>query len=581
MKRQFFISKFRMFISLTLVPICIFGFISIFFINIQVKEEAKEKTTANTELMAQYMGELTGTLEFYRVTVNSDARLHLALIPALNTESPHESDLTGLYQAMQSLYYSQSTKPYIQSIFLTIKDSRYFINGINREAFEDSVDSGWAREAGGSDSQIFFKTRDVKKNKFDTHTIPVVTVYQKLKYNELMAINLRQDYFNRWLDSIADYEGQILLITDESGQLLFYSKNMVHLPDFLSPEPGVISIPDSVPASGADGYFYSTGSFPGVYGLRYVSMIPQKEVFRLSNTVLKLTLTAGLLSILFSSILAYFYTMRDYKQIFQIISLFEKAEKGEFEPQERPNMPNSAYFHIINNIINLFMSQTYLKVQLDAKKYALSTAQLSALQYQLNPHFLFNTLQSIDLEILKIARKPTPANQMISELSELLRYSLDEPMKPVTVQEEIGVTKSYVSLQACRLGEQFQVFWDYEDEVLPLPMLRLLLQPIIENSLTHAGLTSRDELKIKIRIRQKEDLLVFTVIDNGMGMDRERLSSLRLSIADDQVESTGKHIGLKNIGQRIRLAYPNGYMKIWSKEGMGTVVELGFRAHLT
>ena len=570
MKRQYFCSKFRMFISLTLVPICIFGFLSIFYINMQVKNEAREKTRSTTELMAQYMEELTGTLEFYKVSVNADSRLHLALIGALGSGLSGTGDMEKLAQSMQSLYYAQSTKPYLQSVFLTITGSPYFINGIYRETFQGSADSTWADEVPETDGNTALKVRNVKKNKFDTHTIPVVTVYQKLKYNELMAVNIRQDYFNNLLESISSYSGQGLFITDSDGQVLFTNADDKLLPKAAS------FFENNAPADSiVDGYFYNSGDFPGVYKLRYQSLIPQKEVFKLSNTILKLTLAAGLLSILLSSVLAYFYTMRDYKQIFQIIELFENAEKGEFEPLTPVKMKNHAYLNIVNNIINLFMSQTYLKVQLDAKKYALSTAQLSALQYQLNPHFLFNTLQSIDLEVLKIGRRPTPANHMISALSELLRYALDEPMKKVTVREEIDATKNYIDLQSCRLGEQFYVIWEYGPEVLAMPMLRLLLQPIIENSISHSGLSSPEELKIKIKIKKKTESLVFSIIDNGLGMSSETLQELRIRITDDQVESSGRHIGLKNISQRIRLSYPQGYMKLWSKEGMGTIVEIG------
>lgn len=557
MKRQFFRSKFIMFISLTLVPICIFGFLSVFYISNQVREEAREKTQAATDLMTQYMDELTQALEFYRISFSSDARLHLAAIEALNNDSMGTASQAKLTQAMKSLYYAQSTKPYIQSLFLTMEGSRYYINGINRETFEGSLDSTWADEVKGEDGTILLKVREVKKNKFDTYTVPVVTVYQRMKYHELIAVNLKQDYFNRWLDSITAYEGQALAITGSDGQILFYNHNADALKSLDSTET-----------------FINTGSFPGIYGLNYISLIPQKEVFKLSNTILKLTVAAGLISIFLSSVLAYFYTRRDYRQIEQIISLFETAEKGEFKPQQPVKMPNHAYFHIITNIINLFMSQTYLKVQLDAKKYALSTAQLSALQYQLNPHFLFNTLQSIDLEVLKLGKGPTAANHMISALSELLRYSLDEPMKQVSLREEIEATKNYIDLQQCRLGEEFTVIWEYPEEILSHPMLRLLLQPIIENCIAHSQLPCAQELKIKIRIRIISGLLSIRIIDNGRGMSKEKLAQLAGCIADDQVEPSGRHIGLKNISQRVRLSDPNGRIRVWSREGLGTIVEI-------
>lgn len=140
MKKQFFISKFIMFISLTLIPICIFGSVSVFFINLKVKQEAEAKTMATTDLMEQFFSELTNTLEFYRVTMNSDAQLHLALIQALNNEHLDMEMIQRLEQSMQNIYYSQSTKPYIQSLYITMQNSPYYINGLNRERFSDSID---------------------------------------------------------------------------------------------------------------------------------------------------------------------------------------------------------------------------------------------------------------------------------------------------------------------------------------------------------------------------------------------------------------------------------------------------------
>lgn len=560
MRRRFFCSKFIMFISLTMIPICVLGVMSIFFINQQVKREAEKNSLSITELMKQTMGELITTLEFYRVSVSSNTKINLALIQALNKDSQGVEDLSDLNSAMQSLYYLQNTKEYIHSVYFTMQGSHYYINGIYRESFSDSSDNEWALEAQKREEPSFFQVREIKKNKFDTKTYPMVTIYQKMQYNKLMAINIEQEYFNKWLDSITDYENQILAVMDSQGTVLFYNKNK----ELLEGKPELL-----------EGYYVNQGEIPGNYGFTYISIIPQSEIFQLSNAILKLTIAGIFFSILLSSFLAYYYTVRDYRQIHQIINLFEQAEKGEIQPYCTVKKANDAYFHIINNIINLFMSQTYLKVQLNAKKYALTTAQLSALQYQLNPHFLFNILQSIDLEILKAAKKPVAANRMISSLSDLLRYSLEDPMKRVSLEKEMIATKCYIELQTCRLGENFSVVWKYEEEVMDRHIIRLLLQPIIENSISHSKRSSLEELKIKIKMWIENEKIKIRIADNGLGMEKEHLSALRKSIEDDQVEPSGKHIGLKNISQRVRLAYRTGYLKIWSKKNMGTIVEIG------
>lgn len=98
MKKHFFRTKFLMFITLTLVPICIFGFILVFSINVQVKKEALSKTMSTSDLMEQYIGELTNSLEFYKVAINSDAKLHLSLVSILSDETLRAEPLQQMEQ---------------------------------------------------------------------------------------------------------------------------------------------------------------------------------------------------------------------------------------------------------------------------------------------------------------------------------------------------------------------------------------------------------------------------------------------------------------------------------------------------
>lgn len=564
-----------MFISLTLIPLCICGIISIMSVNMRSKQDVKDKTTSRLQIIDQTFFEMTNSLEFFKVTITSDTNLHLALLQSLNASTLTSSIIEKLEDSMQTIYMAQNTKPYIQSVYLTIEGSPYFINGLERERYEDSADRDWAEIADTMTNSLVIHARDIRKSKFDTRTIPSVTVYYKMKYHELLAINLRQEYFNQWLNSVTEYPEQILTIFNEDGHPLFSNTNCQKISPALLTK--ALELGEAASDSGifSESYYIRTKTLEGPYHFRCLSMIPQKEIFKISSTLLQLTLGAGILSIIASSLLAYFFTVRDYQQIFQIIALFDSAEKGEFQTETKlKSVPDSPYFHIINNVVNLFMSQTYLNLQLEAKKYALLTAQMSALQYQLNPHFLFNTLQSIDLEILRISKRPGAANQMIAELSALLRYALDEPTKPVTLQEEIIATKNYIKLQSFKYRDRFLVTWEYPENLLHIPMIRLLLQPIVENSITSARNDSAKKLWIKIKVRQSDSFVIITIIDNGCGITKTTLQSLQQSLAADSSDFSSQHIGLKNINQRLRLTYKNGAVKLWSRESMGTIVEL-------
>ena len=133
------------------------------------------------------------------------------------------------------------------------------------------------------------------------------------------------------------------------------------------------------------------------------------------------------------------------------------------------------------------MDQSNTKIQLSERRYRQVVAELVALQYQINPHFLFNTLQSINFEILNITQKPIFVNTMIEHLSEILRYSLENPLQMANIGEEIEFTKKYIEIQRYRFDENFDVTWDYDEDILNHKTLRLLLQPIIENSINYGA----------------------------------------------------------------------------------------------
>lgn len=125
------------------------------------------------------------------------------------------------------------------------------------------------------------------------------------------------------------------------------------------------------------------------------------------------------------------------------------------------------YSQILHNIIRIFIENNYLQVQLSERKYRLQTAQLQALQYQINPHFLYNTLQTINYEILSLtAGRQTQANSMVENLSDIMRFSLESGDSMVSLKEEIENCRKYIRIQQARYDNGFQVVWDVEDMLL-------------------------------------------------------------------------------------------------------------------
>ncbi|WP_096087388.1 sensor histidine kinase [Agaribacterium haliotis] len=174
-------------------------------------------------------------------------------------------------------------------------------------------------------------------------------------------------------------------------------------------------------------------------------------------------------------------------------------------------------------------------------------AQLKMLRYQLNPHFLFNTLNAISSLILIDERKN--ANDMTVKLSEFLRCSLDsDPLQLVELQQEVHMLQLYLQIEQVRFCDRLEVEWQIDKNCEQALVPSLILQPLIENAIKHAIAIDEDASLIGIRARKKLNQLELCVYDDGPGAD----------LSQGQI-SSGSGVGLKNIRERLQTLYPERF----------------------
>ena len=198
--------------------------------------------------------------------------------------------------------------------------------------------------------------------------------------------------------------------------------------------------------------------------------------------------------------------------------------------------------------------------------------EIKQLESQFNPHFLFNTL-----EMLKYTIKTdtSMANKIILNISSLLRFSIENKSSEVTLERELQYAENYLDIQRFRFGENFDYHIDVDKETRNFLVPKLVLQPIIENSIKH-GYTQINKLMIFIKTKKQKDKLVITIYDNGNGIEKEKLHELRKRLKDREL-NIGNHIGIYNVHRRIQLIYGDNYgIKVQSSERWGTIVKLVF-----
>jgi Predicted signal transduction protein with a C-terminal ATPase domain len=306
-----------------------------------------------------------------------------------------------------------------------------------------------------------------------------------------------------------------------------------------------------------------------------------KLLFKIGN-INNVTFFAILISIfviVITSILLSYTITRPIKKLQKSMML---AENGQYLTIEQNNTKDEINGLIVsyNNMITKIKSlieDVYI-AQIKQKN-----AKFIALQSQINPHMLYNTLESIRMKAL--VKGEDDVAEMIKILSRMFRLALGKEKKQNLIRHEIEYAENYIKLQNIRFCDRFLLVVHLSDEIMNSGIIALVFQPIIENSIKHGFLGYDTMLNIVIEgnVNAQNDIVI-RISDDGVGMKPEKVEEinrvlsdveyekLKLNMKTEQVEES---IGLKNIAERIKLHYgDNYYLYIASGEGSGTVVEL-------
>lgn len=267
-----------------------------------------------------------------------------------------------------------------------------------------------------------------------------------------------------------------------------------------------------------------------------------------------LILLVILLSLTISCIISYSF----YYKIDMICSLLKNPFSASKEHTE--NVKHSEISYIADNIKSLILSQDNAKKEIADKLRLLSEAQATALQFQISPHFLFNTLNLINSIAMQELKSDTKVISIIDSLSQILYDTLDISSVICTIERELEYTKNYLEIQKYKY-DNFIVRWNIPNEALPLPIVRFTLQPIIENALHHGIFTiGKGERKITISsfIEPEKKLHVMSIKNTGEKIPSETVEKINRKIND--TDTIPNHsIGLWNTNKRIKLLFGNEF----------------------
>ncbi len=256
------------------------------------------------------------------------------------------------------------------------------------------------------------------------------------------------------------------------------------------------------------------------------------------------------------------------KIIDEIVLAYQSVQNGNLD--NRLNIETNVEFMTIADSYNKMLDDIKSLIAENGKKTKEKyLSEIKQLEMQFNPHFLFNTLDTIKY---MIKLKPDDAQETIVNLSEILRYSIDNEKSMVRLGDDIMYIENYLKILKARFNKHFVYDLDIKPETVKAVIPKLIIQPVIENAVKY-GANEEGELNISISAVIKNEDLIITVRDSGVGMTNKEIAEIEKMIHSKN-NDTG-HIGLYNVQRRIELVFKNDYgITIKSKKDYGTTVKI-------
>lgn len=524
-------------------------------------------------------------LSRYRSAMVQSARTSSAqaVSQVSNTVGSYLSDMDQAMELVeQSVSSSGESRDELLSVFLRYRPDVVAVTSYSpdgelldcwatgREPRDDifrnlSFDYGKARDSGDA-----YLTAPHVETIFEGYYPWVVTMTSRLDAGgeaAWLSLDLSFSGISSYINNVSIGQRGYCFLMDEDGNIIYHPQQQLLYAGLKSEDTEALAaLSDGAWAD--DTVIYSLNSVGDsgwrVVGVSYVDELVNRnvnEMIRLSFWLAAVVLCVALLtSLLLSKLLG-----RPLRGLADAMESFESdADHFSYRPvggtREVQELSNS-FEHMVLRIQQLM--STVREEEINLRK-----TELKALQAQINPHFLYNTLDSIAWMCEQ--GRNADAVKMVHALARLFRISISRGHELIPIAKELEHAESYLQIQMYRYKNQFTYAFDADPDCLGFYCNKITLQPIIENSINHGLDLMVEEGRIDVQVRMDGDDIVFSVRDNGVGMSEEQIEAIMHS---EQTDRTG--IGIRNVNDRLRIYFGKNYgLHITSEPDVGTCVEI-------
>lgn len=388
----------------------------------------------------------------------------------------------------------------------------------------------------------------------------------------LLLINLNYRYFEEIFSNVNLGNGGYVYLTNDRGDIIWHPKqNEIYSGRFNEDNKYAATLKDGITVENLSGKNLTLNVRTiGYTGWKLVGVTPSAA---LGIDGIKFRFFVLFVADLFLFLLAMinaFISDKISNPIKRLDGSVREIESGNLDVEI---VPSGSYEveHLGKSIKNMLGRIKVLMSDLVAEHNAKRKSEFDTLQSQINPHFLYNTL---DIIVWMIENENSDkAVNIVTALAKFFRISLSKGKNIITVKDEVEHVRNYLMIQNMRFKNRFEYSIDVDEKVLSYSSLKLMLQPLVENAIYHGMEFMDGDGEIDVKVFKEDDSLYFTITDNGLGMSEDMVETL---LSKDFVPSKkGSGIGVKNVNERIKLYFGSEYgLKVESEPDEGTKITI-------
>ncbi|MEO2076798.1 MAG: sensor histidine kinase [Bacillus sp. (in: firmicutes)] len=576
--RKHFFNSFKSTINTLYLPIIIIvifvtGWVSTMLATAQIEENAYKNVNDTIFQTKNYLDNMLSDVFQQLVSLSNDPRI-------LSLMDKDESDINpSSYVEIDNnlkLIYSRYDV-ILNSVLVDLNQKEFLLyhSGYNSNP-SVNYNQYFSKFSGSKEG---FYWRNIHQDRVFNQKDRVLSVFRLINRNQskgIVLFNLRAEFFEQVLNKSLIGENGYLALISPDGK--YESKNVKE--EYKIDESTLSSLQRLKKKSGQFTYESTSGEEMIVIydtleanNWKLAAVIPQSEMLKKVNYIKDFTIFLIALMIVAAIFLTNFvgkYISKPFERLAEQMGKIDKEHlefNVEMSGPEEMKILHTGFKELIIRIHTL-MEQ--IRMEQEEKRQL----EFAIMHAQINPHFLYNTLYSIkglcDMGLNK------DASQMVTALSSFFRIGISKGKEIISIQDEIEHIQHYLFIQEMRYGDDFTYEIDVDPEILSYHIIKLSLQPLIENAIYHGVKQKRGQGKITIKGYQAGDAIHLEVADNGNGIEPDKLQDILLEIAasyQDKKRFIG--IGLKSVNERIKIHFGKEYgLTIASEPGNGTVVSI-------